>query len=634
MELQSQTTLAVLLGPELDVSLQVRWAVRLASAHKLDLLILHRVASADDHVEEIFLDKPQEAETESFIDELRSIVEASTELYAGPRESAGRDEAEQSETHDVHVRLKLIHFKSLASLRSAVLAELHDKDVEMFTQARAQITDTSDIDLVRERRLFLRYIPCKVVLCLGLQQDTALSRILVATAPGPNGSAALQLGAQLSVAVNGTLTALHVNPGVGVEAVQVGEQRLERNIKKSLTAEYPAVNRRVVVDDQVPRGIRGVWEEGGHDLIVMGVSGSHIEDSPGTKLGKEAVVVLVSTVSPIGNRFKQFVDEVVQLYVPQIEREDRVALVDRMQSSAAWNFDFAALMVLSTIMAAIGLIQNSAAVVIGAMLVAPLMTPIMGLGLSLVQGNPVLAGLSLRSVVLGLCVSIICGFLVGFATPGLEEPTREMLARGGPGLLDLLVAFAAGIAAAYASSRPSLIAALPGVAIAAALVPPIATSGLALSIGDFYLAFGAMLLFAINMVTIILASMLSLWAVGFRNLRKVSSWTLMGGSVIIVAVLALGLYLSLQHIEYELAEGVPEGLVEAVQENLGSSHRLEHVAVAYDELGLQLNLHVVGTEPVSEELASEVRIMARDHYNYPVRVRLMTLIEIDHGSAE
>ena len=68
------------------------------------------------------------------------------------------------------------------------------------------------------------------------------------------------------------------------------------------------------------------------------------------------------------------------------------------------------------------------------------------------------------------------------------------------------------------------------------LVSPIATSGLALSIGDFYLAFGAMLLFAINMVTIILASMLSLWAVGFRNLRKVSSWTLMGGSVIIVAV--------------------------------------------------------------------------------------------------
>ena len=94
-----------------------------------------------------------------------------------------------------------------------------------------------------------------------------------------------------------------------------------------------------------------------------------------------------------------------------------------------------------------------------------------------------------------------------------------MLARGGPGLLDLLVAFAAGIAAAYASSRPSLIATLPGVAIAAALVPPIATSGLALSIGDFNLAIGALLLFAINMVTIILASMLSLSAVGFRNLR-------------------------------------------------------------------------------------------------------------------
>jgi uncharacterized hydrophobic protein (TIGR00271 family) len=486
----------------------------------------------------------------------------------------------------------------------------------------------SDVDLVRERRLLLRYIPCEVVLCQGLERENAMSRVLAATASGPNGRAALQLGRDLAASADGTLTALHVNPSIGTYAAQVGERRLDRLLNRSLGSEHPAVTRRVVVDNQVHRGIRRVWEEGNHDLVVIGTAGAQIEGSVATRLGKGVPVVIVSAASPIANRFTQFVEEGIQRFVPQIERDDRIALVDRLQSSAAWNFDFLTLMVLSTTMAAIGLIQNSAAVVIGAMLVAPLMTPLLGLGLALVQGNPVLARLSFRSVVFGLCVSLLGGFLVGFSTVGFEEPTREMLGRGGPGLLDLFVAFAAGLAAAYASSRPSLIAALPGVAIAAALVPPIATSGLALSLGDFPLAMGALLLFCINMVTIVLASMVSLWLVGFRNLKKASHLTMMAGSVVLVLVLALGVYLSLQPTEHELAEDVPAGLVEALQESLGTDYQLDSLTVAYDELGVHLNVNVVGKEPATEELATDVRTVASDQYGQPVRVRLLTRIAV------
>jgi uncharacterized hydrophobic protein (TIGR00271 family) len=390
----------------------------------------------------------------------------------------------------------------------------------------------------------------------------------------------------------------------------------------------------VVVDDKVRQGIRRVWEEGDHDLVVVGVSPSRIERSLGTKLGQDVTVVMVSPASPFANRFKQFIEEGIQRFVPQIEREDRVALVDRIQSSAAWNFDFVSLMVLSTVMAAVGLIQNSAAVVIGAMLVAPLMTPLLGIGLALVQGNPVLARLSLRSVARGLCVSLLGGFLVGLCTLSFEEPTREMLARGGPGLLDLCVAFAAGLAAAYASSRPGLIAALPGVAIAAALVPPIATSGLALSIGDFPLAIGSLLLFGINMVTIILASMVSLWLVGLRNLKKASPWTTVSGGVVIASVLALGFYLSLHPVEYELAEDIPPGLATTVQKSLGTAYSLEGLAVAYDELGLQLNVQVAGNKPVRKGLATDVRTLISDHYDKPVRVRLLTRIDLNMKETE
>jgi uncharacterized hydrophobic protein (TIGR00271 family) len=390
----------------------------------------------------------------------------------------------------------------------------------------------------------------------------------------------------------------------------------------------------VVVEDQLRRGIRHVWEEDNHDLVMVGAPRSQLEGSIGTRLGKGVPVVVVSAAFPFAHRFRQFVEEGIQKVVPQIERDDRIALVDRLQSSAAWNFDFLALMVLSTTMAAIGLIQNSTAVVIGAMLVAPLMTPLMGFGLALVQGNPVLARLSFRSVALGLCVSLLGGFLVGLGTLSFEEPTREMLARGGPGLLDLLVAFAAGLAAAYASSRPGLIAALPGVAIAAALVPPIATSGLAFSLGDFSLAAGALLLFGINMVTIVLASMVSLWMVGFRSLKKTSRWTVTVGSAVIVSVLALGVYLSLQPKVHELTQEIPTGLVEAVQDSLGTDYRLDSLAVAYDELGVQLNVQVVGKTPAPDELATDVRAVASDHYEQPVRVRLLTQIAVDAGQVK
>jgi len=620
--------IAALLVPELDVALQMHWAVRLAKARRLDLLILHRVQSQDNRTVEVALSESPAGEATDVIHELKCIIEESSELRAGLRENTDGGKAEQeTDSLLVHVRLKLVYFTNLNLLRRGVLEELANKDVVLFTQAHSQITDTSDVDHVRERRLFLRYIPCEVVLCLGLQPEQALSRILVATAPGPNGRAAMKLGAELAASTNTTLTALHVNPGVGVDAEAVGDRRLERLIKRSLGTEYPAVQRRVVVNDNIPQGIRQVWDQGKHDLIVIGATASHIERSMGTKLSKDIPVVIVSTVSPLTNRFRAFFEESIRRLVPQIEREDRIALVDRLQSSAAWNFDFLMLMLLSTIMAAIGLIQNSTAVVIGAMLVAPLMTPLLGVGLALVQGNPVLATLSLRSVAFGLCVSLLGGLIVGLLTPSFVEPTREMLARGSPGLLDLSVAFAAGLAAAYASSRPNLIAALPGVAIAAALVPPIAASGLALSLGDFPLAVSALLLFAINMVTIVLASMTSLWAVGLRNPKKTSDWTIIAGRTVIVVVLALGVFLNLQSRKFELTEKIPTGLVEDVRERLGTSYRLDSLAVAYDELGVQLNVRVVGKTPAPEELATAVRTAASDHYDQPVRVRLLTQIE-------
>ena len=191
----------------------------------------------------------------------------------------------------------------------------------------------------------------------------------------------------------------------------------------------------------------------------------------------------------------------LRLRVPQLTREDRIAVFEKLQNSSRWNFDFMALICLSTAIAALGLIVNSTAVVIGAMLVAPLMTPILGSGLALVQGNAPLVLDCVRSILLGFLFALVIGAAVGFTAllfPGYGQLTPELAARGRPGAPDMLIALFSGIAASYCIARPNLASALAGVAIAAALVPPIATTGISLAWGNFMNATGSALLFGIN----------------------------------------------------------------------------------------------------------------------------------------
>lgn len=148
-------TLAVLLQPDLPVALQLRWSLRLATARRLDLLILHRVESRDAHVTEVDLNEPPAGQATGVIHEIQQVLAESPAVRLGPREGTdiGGVAAGQE---GIHVRLKLIFFDDLASLRGALLDALNREAVTLFTQARAQITDQSDVDLIRERRLFLR----------------------------------------------------------------------------------------------------------------------------------------------------------------------------------------------------------------------------------------------------------------------------------------------------------------------------------------------------------------------------------------------------------------------------------------------------------------------------------------------
>ena len=188
------------------------------------------------------------------------------------------------------------------------------------------------------------------------------------------------------------------------------------------------------------------------------------------------------------------------------------------QDTAAPSFDYFVLIIVASLLASLGLLLDSGAVVIGAMLVAPLMGPIVSFGVGLCTARFQLLRQALVTVILGTLLAFLVGFIIGKFVP-LGAPTKELLGRGFPSILDAGVALGAGFIAAYATARKSIPAALAGVAIAAALVPPITAFGLNLAFGEMRLALGAALLFATNILSIALVAAAVFFWLGMRPHR-------------------------------------------------------------------------------------------------------------------
>lgn len=188
----------------------------------------------------------------------------------------------------------------------------------------------------------------------------------------------------------------------------------------------------------------------------------------------------------------------------QISIESRSKVYSEIALGSEPGVSFYTMVVLSTVIAAFGLLSNSTAVVIGAMLVAPLMTPILGMTLSLTSGDRSLFGRATLAEILGIILSVGLGFIVGSIVPDIELGP-EILSRTTPTVFDIVVAIAAGLAGAYSMVDERLDAALPGVAIATSLVPPLAACGICLSQGSFDLAGSSFLLFLANFLGIQIA---------------------------------------------------------------------------------------------------------------------------------
>ncbi len=195
---------------------------------------------------------------------------------------------------------------------------------------------------------------------------------------------------------------------------------------------------------------------------------------------------------------------------------------------------------LSVVVAVMGLSANSAAVVIGAMLLAPLMTPVLATAASLAMGLFAKAFGSATTVVVATVASIALSYVLAWAFVPDGPLSAEIIARTRPDIRDLVVALGAGVAGSYATIHPDASASLPGVAVAVALVPPLATIGIALETGQSSYVQGAALLYFTNLVAIIVASLLVFVVTGFVPARRLATRSRGIGFATIAVLAVLG----------------------------------------------------------------------------------------------
>ena len=204
-------------------------------------------------------------------------------------------------------------------------------------------------------------------------------------------------------------------------------------------------------------------------------------------------------------------------------------------------FKFIVLLVLASCIATYGLLGDSVAVVIGAMIVAPLMLPIMGLASSVSVGDQRAIGNTLVVSLLGIVTAVAVGFLLTLPIAQVTKPEaiQQIMIRTAPHLLDLMAALMTGLAGAFALARKDVSDTLPGVAIAVSLVPPLANAGILFAAGEPGLAFGSLLLFGTNYVAILLTGALVFAVMGFRQVALSPFDPRTRRRAVLVAVIAL-----------------------------------------------------------------------------------------------
>ena len=312
---------------------------------------------------------------------------------------------------------------------------------------------------------------------------------------------------------------------------------------------------------------------------------------------------------------------------PKVSKQRAREIVREIAFASRPRGRFFVLLITSSLIASFGLIANSTAVIIGAMLVSPLMTPIFGAALGMLRGNPRLLGRALWSEVVGAVLAIGAAYLVGLPQVSLEA-TPEMLVRTQPNLLDLFVAIFAGFAGAYALLDERVSPALPGVAIATAIVPPLSTCGLCLAIEAYAGASGAILLFLANFVSILVVALVTFWAGGLsrarqRTLRRaVMHLGPTGVAFIVITVILTNSLIRITH-DRSVKSGISSTLHQQLDTISGAD--LEELVYEWKPQGVQVLATIRSQRTVPPHWVTKIESAIEEQLEQPVDLVVRTI---------
>ena len=387
------------------------------------------------------------------------------------------------------------------------LIKKHNVDVLYFSINAKLNPGAPDMQFAQK---LLRNCPCDVVLLDLGQSDRNISKRMIVpmdlAASGHVFRHIVKIGSQL-----GEIVPLHISRDFGGDSQKIAVRELDLQLSEmGLKKKTSWIKPQVVMADGFHQGILQTVKA--NDAIVLGGSSiklihdlriqlislrPQIADDIAIGIFRPFELAAKTKLGRFGRRLKAA--------IPELTLADRVSLFDRIQGGARLTPDFIVMIGFSVMIASFGLMADNASVVIGAMLVAPFMTPLVGVGLALAQGNLALMKRSALATGVGLLVGVSLSYVLGVCVP-LDELPLEILTRGDPDIVDMAIAFVSGMAAAYAVSRESVAESIVGVAIAAALVPPLACVGIMLANNHIYESEGAIVLLVTNLAAIALGA--------------------------------------------------------------------------------------------------------------------------------
>ncbi len=362
-----------------------------------------------------------------------------------------------------------------------------------------------------------------------------IKRILIPTAGGPHAPLAMRLALLLAREFDATTQTVYVTrPDATESEVEDGKKRIESTIEalREQLLSLPQVDASTAdmsqfpIESHVVRAhtiVDGIVQAGSEsDLVIMGASEESLIDQvlfgalpEKTARACPTPVVIAKSFRGLPRFWLRRVWDGFFRSLPKLTRREQAKVYRGVYQGAQPDTDYFVMMGLAAMIATYGLLQGSTAVIIGAMLVAPLFTPILAISLAIVRGDIRLLKIALESALKGIALAIGLAVLLTVLSP-LRSVTHEITARINPNLFDLAVALVSGAAGAYAVAREDVSTALPGVAIAAALVPPLGVIGIGIAMWDVNIAGGASLLFITNLIAIAFAGAITLLLLGFR----------------------------------------------------------------------------------------------------------------------